>query len=110
MHETYKLAGFKKNSVITPNKLEGKIKQYGLAVSELLKISKKVAKHDMDIAGQVLRSRDDDPEIQKLCVKAAMQILEGPQDRIEPKKNLNLNANVNSYVDAIVQGRSICGN
>ncbi|GJQ22668.1 MAG: hypothetical protein HRU72_07685 [Planctomycetia bacterium] len=66
MGEAYKLAESKGNSVIAPNNPEGKIKQHALTDPKLLKISKKVAKHDMDIAEQVLRSRDNDPEIQKL--------------------------------------------
>ena len=61
-----------------------------------MKTSKKVAKHILEIAADTLKNRKDDPAIQTLCVKSAMQIIEGQQDRIEPKKNLNLNANVNA--------------
>lgn len=100
LHEAYKLAGFKGNSVSAPYKLEGKIKQHALTDPKLLKISKKVAKHILEIAEDVLKERKDDPEIQKLCVKSAMQIIEGQQDRIEPKKNLNFNANIYGCVDA----------
>ena len=96
MHEAYKLAGFKGNSVSAPYKLEEKIKKHALTDPKLLKTSKKVAKHILEIAADTLKNRKDDPAIQTLCVKSAMQIIEGQQDRIEPKKNLNLNANVNA--------------
>lgn len=33
-------------------------------------------------------------------MKAAMQIIEGQQDRIEPKKNINMNATLHGYLDA----------
>ena len=93
MHDAYKLAGFKGNSVSAPYKLAEKIKKHALTDPKLLKISKKVAKHILEIAADTLRNRRDDPAIQALCVKMAMQIIEGQQDRIEPKKNINLNAN-----------------
>src|SRR3989304_8476744 len=96
MHEAYKLAGFKGNSVSAPYKLEEKIKKHALTDPKLLKTSNKVAKHIEEIAEDTLKNRKDDPAIQTLCVKSAMQIIEGQQDRIEPKKNLNLNANVNA--------------
>jgi len=91
------MAGFKgdaNNSA--PYKIEGKIRNYALTDPKLLKTSKKVAKHILEIAADTLKNRKDDPAIQTLCVKSAMQIIEGQQDRIEPKKNLNLNANVNA--------------
>lgn len=96
MHDAYKLAGFKGNSVSAPYKLEGNIKKHTLCDPKLLKISKKVAKHILEIAEEALRNRKDDPAIQTLCVKAAMQIIEGQQNRLDPKKNLNFNANVNA--------------
>lgn len=99
LHEAYKLAGFTGNSVSAPYKLEEKIKKHALTDPKLLKTSKKVAKHVLEIAEDVLKKRGDDPEIQKLCVKAAMQIIEGQQDRIEPKRNINLNANVYHDLD-----------
>ncbi|BBO17540.1 conserved hypothetical protein [Candidatus Brocadia pituitae] len=100
LHDAYKLAGFKGNSVSAPYKVEGNIKQHALTDPKLLKISKKVAKHVLEIAEDALKGRRDDPAIQTLCVKAAMRIIEGQQDRIEPKKNLNFNANIYGYVDA----------
>jgi hypothetical protein len=33
------------------------------------------------------------PQIQVLCVKSAMQIVSDQQDRLGPKKNINMNAN-----------------
>ncbi len=99
MHDAYKLAGFKGNSVSAPYKLEEKIKKQTLTDPKLLKISKKVAKHILEIAEDALRNRKDDPAIQTLCVKSAMQIIEGQQDRIEPKKNINLNANAHCNLD-----------
>ena len=36
----------------------------------------------------------------------SIQIIEGQQDRIEPKKNLNLNANVNCNLDGAVMDYS----
>lgn len=78
LHEAYKMAGFKGNSVSSPYKLEGKVKQHALTDPKLLKISKKVAKHILEIAEDALKGRKDDPAIQTLCVKAAMQIIRRP--------------------------------
>lgn len=86
MHDAYKLAGFKGNSVSAPYKLEEKIQKHVLTDPKLLKISKKVAKHILDIAEEALAKGRDNPQIQVLCVKSAMQIIEGQQDRIEPNK------------------------
>ena len=58
-----------------------------------------MAKHILEIAEDTLKKRKDDPAIQTLCVKSAMQIIEGQQDRIEPKKNINLNANAHCNLD-----------
>jgi len=99
MHDAYKLAGFKGNSVSAPYKLEEKIKEHALTDYKLLKTSKKVAKHILEIAEDTLKNRRDDPAIQTLCVKSAIQIIEGQQDRIEPKKNSNFNAIVNANLD-----------
>jgi len=99
MHDAYKLAGFKGNSVSAPYKPEEKIKKHALTDPKLLKTSKKVAKHILEIAEDTLKNRRDDTSIQTLCVKSAIQIIEGQQDRIEPKKNLNFNANVNASLD-----------
>jgi len=49
----------------------------------------------LEIALETLESRRGDPAIQMQCVKGALQLIEGQQDRIEPKKNVNLNANLN---------------
>ena len=99
IQDAYRMAGFKGNSVSAPYKLEEKIKKHALTDPKLLKTSKKVAKHILEIAADTLKNRRDDPAIQTLCVKSAMQIIEGQQDRIEPKKNLNFNANVNANLD-----------
>ena len=60
----------------------------------------------LEIAADTLKNRKDDPAIQTLCVKPAIQIIEGQQDRIEPKKNLNLNANVNTDLDGTLMDYS----
>ena len=100
IQDAYKMAGFKGDANgSAPYKIEGKIRNYALTDPKLLKTSKKVAKHILEIAAETLENRRDDPSIQTLCVKSAMQIIEGQQDRIEPKKNLNLNANVNANFD-----------
>ncbi len=99
MHNADQLAGFKGNSVRAADNLLEKIKKNALTDPKLLKTSKKVAKHILEIAENTLKNRKDDPSIQTLCVKSAMQIIEGQQDRIEPKKNLNFNANVNANLD-----------
>ena len=94
------MAGFKGDvNGSAPYKIEGKIRNDALTDRKLLKISKKVAKHILEIAADTLRNRRDDPAIQALCVKMAMQIIEGQQDRIEPKKNINLNANAHCNLD-----------
>ncbi len=99
LQEAYKLAGFRGDAGgSAPYKLEGNIRKYALSDPKLLKISKKVAKHILEIAEETLRNRKEYPVLQNLCVKAAMQIIEGQQDRIEPKKNLNLNANLDVAV------------
>ena len=103
IQDAYKMAGFKGDANgSAPYKIEGKIRNYALTDPKLLKTSKKVAKHILEIAEETLKNRRDDPSIQTLCVKSAMQIIEGQQDRIEPKKNLNLNANVNANLDDTV--------
>ena len=100
IQDAYKMAGFKGDANgSAPYKIEGKIRNYALTDPKLLKTSKKVAKHILEIAEETLTNRRDDPSIQTLCVKSAMQIIEGQQDRIEPKKNLNYNANVHCDLD-----------
>ena len=100
IQDAYKMAGFKGDAKgSAPYKIEGKIRNYALTDPKLLKTSKKVAKHILEIAEETLKNRRDDPSIQTLCVKSAMQIIEGQQDRIEPKKNLNYNANVHCDLD-----------
>jgi hypothetical protein len=100
IQDAYKMAGFKGDvNGSAPYKIEGKIRNYALTDCKLLKTSKKVAKHILVVAEETLKNRRDDPSIQTLCVKLAMQIIEGQQDRIEPKKNLNFNANVNANLD-----------
>jgi len=100
IQDAYKMAGFKGDANgSAPYKIEGKIRNYALTDPKLLKTSKKVAKHILEIAADTLKNRRDDPSIQTLCVKSAIQIIEGQQDRIEPKKNLNYNANVHCDLD-----------
>ena len=100
IQDAYKMAGFKGDvNGSAPYKIEGKIRNYALTDPKLLKTSKKVAKHILEIAEEALAKGRDNPQIQTLCVKSAMQIIEGQQDRIEPKKNLNFNANVNANLD-----------
>src|SRR3990167_6269180 len=100
IQDAYKMAGFKGDANgSAPYKIEGKIRNYALTDPKLLKTSKKVAKHILEIAAETLENRRDDPSIQTLCVKSAMQIIEGQQGRIEPKKNLNYNANVHCDLD-----------
>ena len=55
MHDAYKLAGFKGNSVSAPYKPEEKIKKHALTDPKLLKTSKKVAKHILEIAEDTLK-------------------------------------------------------
>ena len=101
IQDAYKMAGYKGDiNGSAPYKIEGKIRNYALTDPKLLKTSKKVAKHILEIAEETLTNRRDDPSIQTLCVKSAIQIIEGQQDRIEPKKNLNLNANVHCDLDS----------
>ena len=100
IQEAYRMAGFKGDvNGSAPYKIEGNIRNYALTDPRLLKTSKKVAKQILEIAEDTLKNRKDDPSIQILCVKSSMQIIEGQQDRIEPKKNLNFNANVNANLD-----------
>lgn len=100
IQDAYRMAGFKGDvNGSAPYKIEGKIRNYALTDPKLLKISKKVAKHILEIAEKTLKNRRDDPAIQTLCVKSAIQIIEGQQDRIEPKKNINFNANVHCDLD-----------
>ena len=88
IQDAYKMAGFKGDANgSAPYKIEGKIRNYALTDPKLLKTSKKVAKHILEIAEDTLKNRRDDTSIQTLCVKSAIQIIEGQQDRIEPKKN-----------------------
>lgn len=95
IQDAYSMAGYKGDvNGSAPYKIEGKIRNYALTDPKLLKTSKKVAKHVLEIAEDTLKKRRDDPAIQTLCVKSAIQIIEGQQDRIEPKKNINFNANL----------------
>jgi hypothetical protein len=92
--DAHRMAGFKGDvNGSAPYKIEGNIRNDALTDRKLLKISKKVAKQILGIAEETLKNRRDDPAIQALCVKSAKQIIEGQEDRIEPKKNINLNAN-----------------
>lgn len=94
------MAGFKGDvNGGAPYKIEGNIRNYALTDCKLLKISKKVVEHILEIAEETLKNRRGDSAIQTLCIKAAMQIIEGQQDRIEPKKNLNFNANIHRDLD-----------
>ena len=103
IQDVYKMAGFKGDvNGSAPYKIEGKIRNYDLTDPKLLKTSKKVAKHMLEIAADTLKNRKDDPAIQTLCVKSAMQIIEGQQDRIEPKKNINMNANLHCDLDTTI--------
>ncbi|MEK6645302.1 MAG: hypothetical protein AABY84_01305 [Candidatus Firestonebacteria bacterium] len=80
IQDAYKMAGFKGDiNGSAPYKIEGKIRNYALTDPKLLKTSKKVAKHMLEIAADTLKNRKDDPAIQTLCVKSAMQIIEGQQ-------------------------------
>ncbi|HHT9138592.1 MAG TPA: hypothetical protein ACFYEK_15280 [Candidatus Wunengus sp. YC60] len=95
IQDAYRMAGYKGDvNGSAPYKIEGKIRNYALTDPKLLKTAKKVAKHVLEIAEDTLKNRRDDPAIQTLCVKSAIQIIEGQQDRIEPKKNINFNANL----------------
>ena len=101
LQEAYRMAGFKGNETgSAPYKLEGNIRKHALTDPKLLKISKKVAKHILEIAEETLAKGRDNPQIQVLCVKSAMQIIEGQQDRIEPKKNIKMNANLHCDLDS----------
>ena len=103
IQDAYRMAGFKGDvNGSAPYKIEGKIRKYALTDPKLLKTSKRVARHILEIAEDTLKNRKDDPSIQTLCVKSAIQIIEGQQDRIEPKKNLNFNANVHCDLDDTV--------
>ncbi len=91
----HRIAGFQGDANGSePYKIEGNIRNYALTDSKLLKTAKRVAKHILEIAEETVKNRRDDPAIQNLCIKSAMQIIEAQQDRIEPKRNLNFNANI----------------
>ena len=80
IQDVYKMAGFKGDvNGSAPYKIEGKIRNYDLTDPKLLKTSKQVAKNILEIAEDTLKNRKDDPAIQTLCVKSAMQIIEGQQ-------------------------------
>ena len=76
IQDAYKMAGFKGDvNGSAPYKIEGKIRNYALTDTKLLKTSKKVAKHILEIAANTLKNRRNDPSIQTLCVKTAIQTL-----------------------------------
>ena len=78
IQEAYRMAGFKGDvNGSAPCKIEGNIRNHALTDRKLLKISKKVAKHILVVAEDTFKNRKDDPAIQILCVKLAMQIIEG---------------------------------
>jgi len=96
LQEAYKIAGFKGDvNGSAPYKLEGNIRNYTLCDPKLLKISKNVAKHVLEIAEDTLKNGKSNPARQTLCVKTSMQLIADMQDRVELKKNVNLNANLN---------------
>ena len=98
IQDAYRMAGFKGHSNGSgPYKIEGKIRNNDLTDPKLLKTSKKVAKHILEIAEDTLKNQREYPSIQALCAKVSIQIIEGQQDRIEPKKNLNINLNANVH-------------
>ena len=103
IQDAHRMAGFQGDANGSgPYKIEGKIRNNALTDPKLLKTSKKVAKHILEIAEDTLKNQREYPSIQALCVKVSIQIIEGQQDRIEPKKNLNLNANVHCDLDDTV--------
>ena len=96
IQEAYKLSGFKGLPTgSAPYKLEQRIKNFALTEPKLLRKSQKVAKHILEIAEKALRERRNDKGIQDLCIKSLIQLIKDQQDRVDPKKNVNLNINLN---------------
>ena len=103
VRDAYKLAGYKgdmKGS--TPYQLEKRIRTYSLTDPKLMKISQDVIERILKIAKKTLKDRRNDKDIQTLCVKSSLQIIQDQQDRVDPKKNINMNANVDVSTDGLI--------
>ncbi|UJS17869.1 MAG: hypothetical protein L3J17_02125 [Candidatus Jettenia sp.] len=99
--EAYALAGYT-GKAVSAYKQETRIKNAILTDPQTLKASKKIARNVLLIAKEALETRGEEKSVQDQCIKLAMRIIEGQQDRIDPKKNINLNANVDVDFDQIV--------
>lgn len=78
LQEAYKGAGFKDDvNGSATYKLEGNVRKYALSDPKFLKTAKHVAKSMLEIALETLTNRRGDPAIQTLCIKGAMQLIEG---------------------------------
>ena len=103
VRDAYKLAGYKgdmKGS--TPYQLEKRIRTYSLTDPKLMKISQDVIERILKIAKKTLKDRRNDKDIQTLCVKSSLQIIQDQQDRVDPKKNINMNANVDVSTEGLI--------
>ena len=65
-------------------------------------ISQDVTERILKIAKKTLKDRKNDKDIQNLCVKSSLQIIQDQQDRVDPKKNINMNANVDVAVGGLI--------
>ena len=73
IQDAHRKAGFKGAvNGSAPYKIEGKIRNYAETDPKLLKTSKRVANHILEIAENTLKNRRHDPAIQALCVKASI--------------------------------------
>ena len=103
VRDAYKLAGYKGDMQGTaPYQLEGRIKIFSLTDPKLMKISQDVTERILKIARKTLKDRKNDKDIQNLCVKSSLQIIQDQQDRVDPKKNINMNVNVDVAVDGLI--------
>ena len=99
VRDAYKLAGYKGDMKGTsPYQLEERIKTFSLTGPKLMKISQDVTERILKIARKTLKDRKNDKDILNLCVKSSLQIIQDQQDRVDPKKNVNMNANVDVAV------------
>lgn len=94
--EAYIIAGYEGNPKgSNPYTLKQRVKSYKLTEPEYLDKAQKITKSILAVAAKALKKRKNDPEIQELCIKYAAQFIQDQQDKIDPKRNLNYNANLN---------------
>lgn len=101
--DAYVLAGYEGNPKgAAPYMVERAMRTYALTDPALMRTGKKVAKHILELAEEYLaKARKEgsrDKAFETMCIRSALALIADQQDRVDPKKNLNINANVSANI------------